>query len=669
MNSKFFINKDISWLAFNGRVLEEAASESVPIVERLNFLSIFSSNLDEFYRVKMPAMLALEKISHKKVANLEKVKAIVQKQQKRFGYILDEIIIPKLKDEGIHFLNNIPIPEELNNPVREIFFNEIAGLLRPVFLGNIADFFAENNKLYLLVILEEKDCSGKLAIVNIPTRELQRFHLLNQGSVRFVVFIDDIIKNNINEVFPGKKVISTFNIKITRDAELNLTDNYDEDIAAKMEKQLLKRDLGLATRFLYQPGIPDQHWKEIFEKFNLSKNNLVPGGVHHGLKDLSSFPVRDEERMYPSKPPLPLQICQKTLFDEITLKDVMIHTPYHHYQTVLRFFNEAALDPSVVEIYTTLYRIAADSRIAHALISAAHNGKKVTVLIELKARFDEANNLKWSKRMKDAGVEILYTSDNIKVHAKIALVVRNHSTHPYLGLLATGNMNENTAKVYTDHILLTAHVDMLKELKMLFDFLVRKQKPDKVDNIIFNHLLVSQFNLHQRFLDLIEREIKNARNGIAAGITIKLNNLEEEKLIKKLYKASSAGVQVDLIIRGICCLMPGVDGLSENIRVKRIVDRYLEHGRVFKFANGGNVEIYMGSSDWMNRNIYRRIEVCFPIYQESLKTELTQILAFQFGDNTQAVWIDEQGQNKTVEMNGLPVISQEAIYQYLLNDG
>jgi polyphosphate kinase len=665
MNRKLFYNKDISWLAFNGRVLEEAASETVPLFERLHFLSIFSSNLDEFYRVKMPAKLALEKIGGKNTADLKQINAIVHKQQKRFGFILDDMIIPLLKEAGIHFFNEEPIPDELKNQVSEIFFNEVAGLLRPVYFENVTSFFAENNELYVLVILKEPNGIEKLAIVNIPTKTLPRLYLLHEGGKRFVVFIDDIIKSNIDILFPGKKVKSTFNIKITRDAELNLSEDYEEDIAAKIEKQLKKRDYGLAIRFLYQPGIPQKHWKEIFEKFNLLKSNLVPGGVHHGLKDLRSFPVKDGEYLYPVGMPLSLQISQDTLFKKITHQDVMVHTPYHHYNTVLRFFNEAALDPAVLEINTTLYRIAADSRIAHALINAAQNGKKVTVIIELKARFDEANNLKWSKRMKDAGVKILYSSNNIKVHAKIALVVRNHATHPYLGLLATGNLNESTAKVYTDHILLTAHVDMLNELKMLFDFLVKKQKPEKADHIIFNHLLVSQFNLHQKFLDLIDREIANAGKGLPAGITIKLNNLEEGKLIKKLYKASAAGVKVDLMVRGICCLIPGAQGLSENISVKRVVDRYLEHGRVFKFINGGKVEIFMGSADWMKRNIYRRIEVCFPIYQDTLKTELNDILALQWGDNVKAVWIDANGENQPVSLSENPIRSQVEIYQYL----
>ncbi len=665
MDKKYLTNKDLSWLSFNGRVLEEAASESVPLLERLKFLSIFSSNLDEFYRVKMPPLLALQKIKKKRSTVLSYVNATVLEQQKRFGYILDDLVIPKLKEINIHFLNTEPIPPTLDEQVRDIFFTEVAGLLQPVLFEHTQNFFAGNNQLYALVILEGEDGREKPGIVNIPTQVLPRFYTINKEDKRFIVFLDDIIRDNMKAIFPGKKIKSVFNIKITRDAELNLADDYNEDVAVKIEKQLQKRDYGLATRFLYQPGIPEQHWPEILATFNLQKSSLVEGGVHHGLKDLAYFPVKDEALNYPAWKPVITRINRATLFEEITVQDVMVHTPYRHFNTVLRFFNEAAIDLAVEEIFTTLYRVAADSRIAYALISAACNGKKVTVLVELKARFDEANNLRWSKRMKDAGVKIIYSSNNIKIHAKVALVKRSHPSKPLLGLLATGNLNEGTARYYTDHILLTANYPMLLELKMLFDFLVKKQKPDLADRLNFSHLLVSQFNLRKKFFNLVEREMSNAVAGKKSGIMIKLNNLEEEKLIEKLYKASKAGVKIDLIIRGICCLKPGVPGLSENIRVKRIVDRYLEHGRVFRFENNGNPEIFMGSSDWMVRNIYRRIEVCFPIYHEPLKKELMDILDIQFSDNVQAVWVDAEGRNKPILKEGTPVRSQEAIYRYM----
>lgn len=665
MARKNFAERELSWLSFNRRVLEEAASENVPMLERLKFLSIFSSNLDEFYRVKIPPLQALEKLKRVPGGLFKKVNDEVIEHQKRFGFILDELIVPRLKKMGIFFLNTEPIPAELDNKVTEIFFNEVAGLLQPVYPGGLQHFFAENNQLYALVILDDGQKQESLALVNIPAQVLPRFYSIAEGNKTFVIFLDDIIRFNLAAIFPGKKVKAAFNIKITRDAEIFLTDDYDDDIALKIEKQLQKRDKGLATRFLYEPGIPKKLFPEILEKFGLHKTSMIKGGLHHGYKDLVSFPLKDASMMYPLWTPLKPQLIHKSLFEEITSKDMMVHTPYHDYSTVLRFFNEASIDPQAEEIYTTFYRIAADSRIAHALISAARNGKKVTVVVELKARFDEANNLRWAKRMKEAGVKIIYSPNSIKVHAKIAMVIRKHGTHPYLGLLATGNLNEGTAKYYTDHILLTANVPMLKELKMLFEFLLKKKKPDLSDELKFNHLFVSQFNLHAGFLGLIEREIKNAGKGIEARILIKLNNLEEEKLIRKLYKASAAGVKVDLVVRGICCLRPGVKGLSENIRVKRIVDRYLEHGRVFIFENGGDREVFAGSSDWMVRNIYRRIEVCFPIYDEEIRQQLVEMVNIQLADNVQATWIDGDGNNVQVERGGPAVRSQEEIYRLL----
>jgi len=354
-----------------------------------------------------------------------------------------------------------------------------------------------------------------------------------------------------------------------------------------------------------------------------------------------------------------------SLFDVLLERGLMVHAPYQSYDTILRFFNEAAINPEVEEIYTTMYRVAHDSKIAFALISAAKNGKKVTVLVELKARFDEANNIRWAKKMKSAGVKIVHSVNALKVHAKLALVKRKHATCPYLGLLATGNLNEGTARFYTDHILLTAHQPMLTEAETLFRFLSKKKKPDSSDIIAFQHLLVAQFNLQTKFLQLIDREILHAKSGLAAGIIIKLNNLEEEALVNKLYEASNAGITVRLIVRSVCRIVPGVKGQSENITVKRIVDRYLEHGRVFIFHNNGQPEVYMGSADWMNRNIYRRIEVCFPIYSETLKAKMTEIIELQWQDTEQAVLIDSELNNVSLKGTGKGIRSQEAIYNLL----
>lgn len=662
-----YFNRDISWLTFNERVLMEAGNEAVPLMERIRFLSIYSSNLDEFYRVRMPYLQKNAMKDSAESAYLE-AEAIVNRQQEAFGQILGQSIIPALRRLGFHFCYKEGIPAQIGVFARRYFFTHIAGFLQPVYLNDKTSFFPENNQIYIVVVLQLPNDKEKVALVNIPTPYIDRFVKIAQPDGDYIVFLEDLIRHNLGNLFPDATSIGAFNIKVTRDAELDLLDEDGEDMAEQVEKQLGKRDFGLATRLLYEPGLPLRHLQYIVNVFDLKKASLVEGGRYHNLKDLSALPVASPAISYPAWPAVQQLegfAEEETLFEALTRRDLMVHAPYQTYDTILRFFNEAAIDRSVQEIYTTMYRVAHDSRIAHALITAAKNGKKVTVLVELKARFDEANNIRWAKKMKSAGVKIVHSVNALKVHAKLALVKRKHETHGYLGLLATGNLNEGTARFYTDHILLTAHSAMLRETEQLFTFLSKKKKPEKIDAIHFDHLLVAQFNLQRQFVELIDREIGNARNGLPAGITIKLNNLEEEVLINKLYEASNAGIQVNLIVRSICRLVPGVPGQSENIRIKRIVDRYLEHGRVFIFHNNGETEVFMGSSDWMNRNIYRRIEVCFPIYHEELKRQLTDMIALQWEDTVQAVWINDELQNVPVTTLPGGVRSQEAIYHYL----
>lgn len=660
-----FFDRDLSWLSFNGRVLDEAAKESVPLFERIRFLSIYSSNLDEFYRVRVPALMALQKIHRESTGGslYAEASSVINRQQEYYGYLLQQEILPALREYGCHLLYNEPVPEHLLPLLTDYFYTQIAGFLQPVLLSEKSEFFPENNQLYIATIIQVPGKDEELYLINVPNNDLPRFWKAGNH----IVFLEDIIKNCLECLFPGIEIKGAWNLKITRDAELDLQDEYEEDIAEKIEKQLAKRDKGFATRFLYEPGIPLRQLQHIIDRFNLRKASVVEGGRHHNLKDLASLPVPASGISYPSWPAAEVKPSSSSLrlIDAITAGDMMIHPPYQSYNTVLRFFNEAAIDTSVEEVYTTLYRVASDSRIAQALISAAKNGKTVTVLVELKARFDEANNIRWAKRMKAAGVKINYSNNALKVHAKIALVKRRHETHPFIGLLATGNLNESTARFYTDHILLTAFQPMLMEMKMLFEFLGKRKKPDASDMIPFEHLLVAQFNLQQRFLSLIDREISFAEQGLPATICIKLNNLEEEVMINKLYEASNAGVEIRLIVRGICRLVPGVQGQSLNISVKRIVDRYLEHGRVFIFHNNGQEEIFLGSADWMNRNIYRRIEVCFPVYDPALKLQLRKMIDLQWQDNVQAVWIDAIQSNKPVEDNSTPIRSQEAIYEML----
>lgn len=664
--TNIYFDRDLSWLSFNERVLQEAAKTGLPLLERIKFLSIYSSNLDEFYRVRIPALMALQKLSKTGPGSYERAVNIINLQQQEYGRIMNTGILPALEEQGIQFLYNRPIPDAIAGEVADYFFNQTAGFLQPVLLQSNLNFFPENNQLYQAVAVAAGQ-KELLYLVNIPVAAAGRFLRIDHASGCYIVFLEEIIRHHLNILFPDATIAGAWNIKITRDAELDLQDEYDDDLAEKMEKQLTKRDFGFATRFLYEPGIPLRHLQVLIQQFNLTRASVVEGSKHHNLRDLDALPVRNSDWQYEKWPAAPVPVpLSSTLFGHITAKDMIVHAPYQQYDNVLRFFNEAAVTPSVTEVYTTLYRVASDSRIAQALISAAKNGKKVTVLVELKARFDEANNIRWAKKMKAAGVRIIYSSNSLKVHAKIALVKRIHPTHSYLGLLATGNLNESTARFYTDHILLTAHQPMLQEMQQLFGFLKeRKRKPDAEDQLNFQHLLVAQFNLQTRFLELIDREIQHAREGLPASITIKMNNLEERVLIDKLYEASQAGVRIQLIVRSICRLIPGVPGQSENITIMRIVDRYLEHGRLFEFYNNGATELYIGSADWMNRNIYRRIEVCFPIYDEDIKSQLRQLLALQLQDNVQAVHIDRALRNVPVASGGPQVRSQRAIYELL----
>ena len=676
MEDYSFFNRDLSWLSFNERVLMEAESERVPLLERIKFLAIYSSNLDEFYRVRMPVLMAIDNFDDRSGLNnpYQKAQFLINQQQERFGHLLANQVLPALEAEKILWLYNDPVPEEIKDDLAGIFYNEVLAYIRLFSVEQDDDgFFAENNKLYQAVMLTDGAGIERLELITIPSDTLPRLYSVTKEGHKYVVFLDDIIKDNLGYLFPEEEITGIYNIKITRNAELNLREEIDEDITAALEKELKKRDLGFATRFLCQPGIALRHLYRIIYTLNLTNASVVQGGYYHNLKDLNGFPLQDAHLSYPKWPAH--QACQlkkeDTLFSLIMQKDMMIHVPYQNYDPILRFFNEAANDIFVEEISVTLYRVADNSRIVNALMTAAKNGKKVSVMVELKARFDEANNIKWASRMKAAGVKIIYSNQDLKVHAKVALVKRTvRDQSHYLGLLATGNLNESTARFYTDHILLTANQPMLEELQQLFGFLrKKKKKPLLEDNIVFEHLLVAQFNLQPKFLALIDREIVNAKKGLPSGITIKMNNLEEKILITKLYEASAAGVKIQLIVRSVCCLIPGVRGQSENITIRRIVDKYLEHGRIFLFHNNGEEELFMGSADWMNRNIYGRIEVCFPIYDPVLKTRLIAILNIQLADNIQAVSLNEELQNNYIT-NGQqePVRSQEAIYKLLATD-
>lgn len=668
----FFFQRDLSWLSFNDRVLMEAEDPTVPLLERINFLAIFSSNLDEFFRVRMPALIALDKLGKKnKLKNTDihlgvakQAAFIIDQQQDRFGAVLRSLV-PQLEQNGIRFLYDKPVPFEIMPELSHYFFTQVLTFLQPVpIISGDSRFDPVNNQLYLAAQSVPAAGENPLTVIHIPSDHLPRFFSVKFLDHQYIVFLEDIIRLHLPFI-PGLAGAECHSFKITRDAELHLEDDYTEDVAELIEKKIAKRNDGLATRFLYEPGMPKDVIKKINEYLGLRDAVCMEGGKYHNLKDLASLIVPAPALKYPSLSPIQHAAGRTiSLLDHLKSHEVLLHTPYHSYDTVLRFFNEAAIASDVEEIYITMYRVASESRIVNALISAARNGKKVTVLVELKARFDEANNIKWAKRLKRAGVNVLYTPNHLKVHAKVALVTRRKENVRYfVGLLATGNLNETTARFYTDHILMTSNAVLLKEVETVFQSFTGTGNKKKKEN--FKHLLVAQHNLLEKFLALIDREISHAQSGLPARILIKLNNLEEKVLIQKLYEASNAGVKIQLIVRSICCIVPGVAGMSENISVRRIVDRYLEHGRVYVFHNNGDEQVFLGSADWMNRNIYRRIEVCFPLYDAQLQQEILAQLQLQLQDNEKAVTIDSNLGNVRKSSGTEPVRSQLAIYEML----
>ncbi len=676
------LNRDISWLGFNVRVLQEASDPTVPLYERIKFLSIFSSNLDELFRVRYPYIVALGKLDTKikKQARLElnedipaKIQTEINRQLEIYGHILKEEIIPQLKEHNICFYYNSQIREEHTREIKEIFLSQILSFIQPLYLdGKVKQkFIPENGKLYMIISLKDTEPGTlKHAVVNIPSDKLQRFFILSPiDNCRYVIFIDDIIRCNLESLFPSLEIQGIYNIKFNRNSELFLNDELSGNLLLKIEKQLHKRDLGAPSRLLYESTMPRNVQLLLASLFELNFEEMFAGDRYHHLSDLSSFPKFNENLTYPNIKPLilpELTDCAD-IFKVLNTKDILLHLPYQSYNPVLSFFNQAAVDTGVTDIYITLYRVATESHIVNALISAAKNGKRVIAFIELKARFDEANNIKWSKKMKNAGITIIYSIPNIKVHSKIAIIRKNTGSQVLsYALLSTGNFNEVTAQFYTDHVLMTTDPSIIKELLQLFKLLQKNNTLGFRPKPVFDKLLISQFNMLAQFEKLIENEIQKAKSGQKALIRIKINNLEEAHLIELLYKASEAGVTIQLIVRSICCLVPGIKGISTNITVKRLVDRYLEHTRFFIFGTDHDAEVIMGSADWMNRNIHHRIEVCVPITSNYCKKELMDYFNFQWHDTAKTREILGSGEMQTAgNETENSVNAQQSIYQYL----
>lgn len=668
-----FRHRDLNWLSFNERVLQEAEDKKNPLYERIKFLAIFSLNLDEYFRVRVSQLRQIKRVEksiRKKLALrpnkitkeiLEKVKL----QQQRFGEIYFEQIIPELAENGIELVETDHLTTKQIQFAQTYFQKNIASNLNVemVKFTDEGELFLENNQLYFGVTFEDK---SQLGIVNIPVDLCGRFIKIETN---VIMFIDDIIRIEIPSLFPDQKITGIYSIKLSRDAELYIDDEFDGILAEKIYDSLAQRTDGQPTRLLYDATMPEEIHKKIRKLLKLGKIDMMPGGRYHNFSDFFSFPdPTNNPKLHAKKlEPINHRVLEKATnyFDEISKKDISVHFPYMSFKYVERFLEEAANDPQVEKIKISLYRVADESALTSSLLKALNNGKKVTVFVEAKARFDEENNIIWGKKFKEKGANVIYSYPKIKVHSKILLVTRRENNkvvrYAYIG---TGNFNSKTSEIYCDHAIFTANKYIAKEISRIFqvlqgDLIIPREK----------NLFISPFSTRRNFTSMIMTEIENAQAGKKAAITAKMNSLEDIEMIEWLYKASNAGVKIRLLVRGFTSLIPGVKGLSENIYITSIVDQFLEHGRIYIFENGGEERIFFGSADWMTRNLDRRIEVIAPIYDEDIAQEFKEILEIQLNDNVKARIQDREEQNLYVKKNpGEKAIrSQMEIYSYLKN--
>lgn len=641
---KKYYDRELSWLSFNYRVLQEAINKKVPLIERLRFLAIYSSNLDEFYRVRVASYMRVLKIQKKEGVTqdlsvkklLKKIKKKVHKQQTEFGRIFNQELIPELEKENIFLITQDQVNKEQYQFLENYFKSKILPFLNVEDLQDKQKTFLKNKGLYLAIEVDEGFELPHYYLVNVPTSKANRFIVLpDKNGKEVIIQLSDVMRLFIKTLFNGKDIQHCYAVKLTRDAELYIEEEVAETIKEKISASLYKRKIGDPSRFLYDEKMPKPMLKFIRKKLGVKKDEVIPGGRYHNFNDFFALPVpKNKSLFYQPLDTLehPILKYSSSFFNETSKQDIVLHFPYQSYEYVLKLIEEASRDENVVEINITLYRVAKESRICKALIAAAKNGKKVTVFNEVKARFDEELNLMWGDKMKAAGVNVLYSFEELKVHSKICLIKRKEkgklAKYAYLG---TGNFNEDTANVYCDHALLTKDDVITKDLDKVFKYLKKEVKRPT-----FKNLLVGPFNMRKQFEALVDNEIKNVQEGKKGKMILKMNSLEDKQMISKLYEASNAGVKIKIIVRGICCLIPGVEGMSKNIKVISIIDRYLEHGRIYMFHNDGDEKIYLASADWMKRNLSRRVEVGFPIKEKSLRKEIKKLIKLQLKDNVKA---------------------------------
>lgn len=676
-----YFKRDISWLSFNHRVLMEARDTRLPVYERIKFLAIYSSNLEEFYKVRVSGYHSslLENFrgnesAEEALRTLSEINAIVTEQEREYLNIFENQILPELQLNNIILYRSEEVEPAHQPAIEQYFREEIFPYLQPMLLQKDAiHTFIQDGRIYQAICLEPKTADPQskppmmYALMKIPYTKIPRFITLpSMEGKHYLMFVDDVIKANLKTVFPGYHIRGCYSIRISRDADFSLENEDQKDIAERILSKVRKRKLGAVTRFQFDKSMPSYMVNYLCNSFEIEEEELLPSNRYLNLADLMKLPNPVGESLT-RQPVQPLRVPalerSNSVLKVLRKQDVLLHFPYQSFDYLLRFLLQAAFDPKVEEIKVTQYRVAENSAVINTLISAAKNGKKVTVFVELKARFDEENNYITSEMMHQAGIKIIYSLPGLKVHAKLAYVRRKSSDpqNPIRGYayLGTGNFNEKTARIYSDMGLLTAEPEIIKDIDEVFKILEGNRQKRA-----FLHLLVAQFNMVPAIYRLIEQEIKNVEAGGKGHIILKMNSLEDREVIKYLYRASEAGVKIDLIIRGICCIVPN-QPYSQNISITRIVDGYLEHARAWYFYNNGEEQVYLASADWMERNLRRRIEAAFPILSPNLKKEVIDFLHIQLNDNQSAVWIDDQLQNVFKHNSKIPLRAQDAMRDYL----
>lgn len=672
------IHRDISWLSFNARVLQEATDKRNPLLERVIFLGIYSKNLGEFFHVRMAYHLNLIRInktirkrldySPKKL--IKKIISIVNTQQIEFTRIINSEIKPELEENDIRIKRLETVSESQLAFIHEYFNDTLRLHVEPLLMrGKAINPFLKDASLYLGILLKDKsqkDIGSEYGIVRIPSDILPRFVVLpTEHNGHDVIMLDDILRHGLTMLFSGFKIIESYSFKMTRDAELYIDYNVSGNLKEAIKKSLDKRQVGTPARFVYDRDMPKDLLSFLTDSFDLNKYDKIKEGRYQNYHDLLEFPNFGKLELL-NKPLgiLKHPVLEEVInpYDSIRHSDQFIHPPYHSFESVIKFFEYAAQDKFVREIYVTQYRIGDNSRILNALILAAQKGKEVTVFMEVQARFDEKANLEWGEKLENVGVKVIYSIPGIKVHCKVGLIkrVRNCRTEKF-AVLSTGNFHEANSKVYSDMCLFTSHTDICNEVSIIFQQL--ELNPETPTN--FNHLLVGKTNLREDLVAMIDAEITNAKNGRKAHIILKMNSLEDSEMIEKLYEASKANVKIDLIIRGICCLVPGIPNHSENIRIISIIDRFLEHARIYYFYSDGLEKLFLSSADWMTRNLSRRVEVAFPIYSDLIKDKIMKILLLQLRDNVKARIVNSKQPNAYVTNEEQSIQSQNSTFHLL----